>query len=162
MKRASIYACVKRITRGTVKLGINNWGKRMSNIIQVVEVTPTPRGQWVTFWHASERLRISGEIQTSHYVTMFDRGDLYVCLSIDSHIMSIAGPHPVGLLTARELTALPVVPDQNEYGRHDRYSRFDLDRETALLTPVSLSEQFVDHMTDKSTIEQMKIIASLH
>lgn len=134
----------------------------MKNVVQVVEVTPTPSGQWVTFWHAGERLRISGEFETDAYVTVFDRGDIYVCLHLDEDMLSLVGPHPIDLLKAKEFTKLPIVPDQEVRPRHDRYSRFDLDRHNATLSAVNLSEGFRNSLIGKTPAEALKEIASLH
>lgn len=134
----------------------------MKNIVQVVEVTPTPDGQWVTFWHVGEGLRVSGEFKTDAYVTAFDRGDVYVCSHLDEDVMSLVGPHPVDLLKAKEFTALPIVPSQESYPRHDRYSRFDLERGSATLSPVSLSEEFKQSLVGQPPAEALKKIASLH
>lgn len=134
----------------------------MKNIVQIVEVTPTPDGQMITFWHVGEGLRVSGEFETGAFVTAFDRGDIYICLHLDSGLMSLVGPHPVDLLKAKEFTQLPIVPEQNNYPRHDRYSRFDLDRNTATLSAVSLSEGFKQSLIGKTPAEALKEIASLH
>ena len=134
----------------------------MNNIVQVVEVTPTPSGQWVTFWYAQDRLRISGEFETDAYVTAFDRGDVYVCLNINDDTMSIVGPHPIDLLKATEFGKLPIIPDQGSYPRHERYSRFDLDRHTAKLVPVCLADSFRESLDGKTAAETLKQIANLH
>lgn len=134
----------------------------MKNIIQVVEVTPSPDGQWVTFWHLGEQLRVSGEFETDAYVGVFDRGDLYVCLHLDDHLLSMVGPHPVELLRAREFADLPIIPDQESYSRHDRYRRFDLDRDTSTLSAVSLSEGLKQSLIGKTPAESLKEIADLH
>lgn len=134
----------------------------MSNIIQVVEVEPTEHGQWVTFWHLGARTRLSGEFSDSSYVVTFDRGDLYVCLSISPEEMSCVGPHPVDLLKGCELATLPLVPDQNLYMRHDKYSRYDLDRENAIIKKVGLQAQLKSVLGNKSPEQTLKEIARLN
>ncbi len=134
----------------------------MKNVVQVVEVEPTPQGQWVTFWHMGEKVRLSGEFHTSGYATAFDRGDIFVCLSFSDEAMSIVGPHPADLLKSSEFSSLPIVADQNLYPRHDRYKRFDLDRTSAVLSCDLRNTIEGPNFENKTPSQILESLAKLH
>jgi hypothetical protein len=135
----------------------------MADVVQVVDIMPTPGGEWISFWHLGGRIRVSGALENQEQGFVLNLGDIFLCRELDDDSLDVIGPLPVDNLSVREFSRLPVFVDQDYIPAVRMPGRFVLDRNAGVITKRSLSDMLrnPDKINPQSIQKNLEDIAKL-